>query len=105
MTDQVLMHESVAADATDAPTRYRRAEAAMWAEHGAPGPREWQVEVAAAGTRVRVLEHGEGRPVLFVHRGPNAASTWAPIGRPPAGDPGTGARSSRLRAERFAALG
>jgi pimeloyl-ACP methyl ester carboxylesterase len=79
MTDQVLTHESVATDATDAPTSYRRAEAAMWAEHGAPGPRERWVEVAAAGTRVRVLEHGQGRPVLFVHGGPNAASTWAPI--------------------------
>jgi len=79
MTDQVLTHESVATDATDAPTRYRRAEAAMWAEHGAPGPLERWVEVAATGTRVRVLEHGEGRPVLFVHGGPNAASTWAPI--------------------------
>jgi hypothetical protein len=64
MTDQVLTHESVATDATDAPTSYRRAEAAMWAEHGAPGPRERWVEVAAAGTRVRVLEHGQGRPVL-----------------------------------------
>jgi len=79
MTDQILTLASVPTDATDAPSRYRHAEAAMWARHGAPGPRERWVAVATTGTRVRVLEHGEGRPVLFVHGGPNAGSTWAPI--------------------------
>lgn len=79
MTDQILTLASVPTDATDPPSRYRHAEAAMWAQHGAPGPRERWVEVATTGMRVRVLEHGEGRPVLFVHGGPNAGSTWAPI--------------------------
>jgi pimeloyl-ACP methyl ester carboxylesterase len=29
--------------------------------------------------KLRVLEIGKGEPVLFIHGGPNAGSTWAPI--------------------------
>jgi len=85
MSGQVLPYDPVASPvATDAETRYRAAEAAMWAHHGALEPLERWVDVPSTGTRVRVLEHGEGRPVLFVHGGPNAGSTWAPlVGRIP----------------------
>lgn len=79
MSDQTLVHDREAIDAADAPARYRAAETAFWAYHGAPQPREHWVAVPATGGRVRVLEHGVGRPVLFVHGGPNAGSTWAPV--------------------------
>lgn len=71
--------DRAATETADAPARYRAAETAVWARHGAPQPRERWVEVASLGSRVRVLEHGTGRPILFVHGGPNAGSTWAPI--------------------------
>lgn len=59
--------------------RYRAAEAEMWRYHGATTVQEQWVSVPATGTRVRVLEHGDGPPVLFVHGGPNAGSAWAPV--------------------------
>jgi 2-hydroxy-6-oxonona-2,4-dienedioate hydrolase len=60
-------------------TRYRNAEAAMWRVHGATAVSERWFSVASTGTRIRVLEHGDGPPVLFVHGGPNAGSAWAPV--------------------------
>ncbi len=59
--------------------RYRTAEAAFWSHHGAPEPTEHWIDVLAHGIKVRVLEAGSGHPVLFVHGGPNAGSTWAPV--------------------------
>jgi 2-hydroxy-6-oxonona-2,4-dienedioate hydrolase len=50
-----------------------------WRHHGASAVEERWVTIPSFGTRVRVLEHGEGPPVLFVHGGPNAGSTWAPV--------------------------
>lgn len=34
------------------------------------------IEVPEHGIRVRVQETGEGKPLLFIHGGPNAGSTW-----------------------------
>lgn len=59
--------------------KYREAEATFWRGHGMDVPREQWVRLAATGTNVRVLEWGEGVPTLFVHGGPNAASTFVPI--------------------------
>lgn len=59
--------------------RYRAAEKAMWLHHGADDPVERWTDVAALGIRVRTLEAGSGRPVLFVHGGPNAGATWGPL--------------------------
>ena len=59
--------------------RYRAAERAFWAHHGAPAPMERWVEVSSLGLRVRVLEAGSGPAVLFIHGGPNAGTTWAPL--------------------------
>lgn len=59
--------------------RYRAAERAFWAHHGAPVPTERWVEVPSLGLRVRVLDAGSGPPVLFIHGGPNAGTTWAPL--------------------------
>lgn len=56
---------------------YRAAEAALWGSVDlAPAAR--QVRLACTGTTVRVQDVGEGDPVLFIHGGPNAGSTWAP---------------------------
>lgn len=56
--------------------RFREAEKALWSYAGA-SPRERRVRLAVSGVDVRVQEVGEGRPVLFVHGGPNSGSTWA----------------------------
>lgn len=64
--------------------RYRAAERAMWVHHGAPEPTEHWTEVPELGIRVRSLQAGSGRPVLFIHGGPNAGATWGPlVGRLP----------------------
>lgn len=57
---------------------YREAEMAFWSAHGLE-PSERFVRLAVTGSRVRVLEVGAGEPVLFVHGGPNAGSTWVPL--------------------------
>lgn len=58
--------------------RYRAAEAEWWAAAGA-APTERFVRLPRHGVSVRVLEAGDGPPVLFVHGGPNAGSTWASL--------------------------
>ena len=57
---------------------YRAAEAALWGTVGLR-PSEHRIRLAATGTAVRVQEVGEGEPTLFIHGGPNAGSTWAPM--------------------------
>jgi 2-hydroxy-6-oxonona-2,4-dienedioate hydrolase len=58
--------------------RYREVEQRLWAEEGAT-PIERFVRLPRHGVEVRVQEVGEGPPVLFIHGGPNAGSTWAPL--------------------------
>jgi 2-hydroxy-6-oxonona-2,4-dienedioate hydrolase len=58
---------------------YRDAEATLWSSFGCRPSTEHHVRLAATGTNVRVQEVGEGPPVLFLHGGPNAGSTWAPL--------------------------
>jgi 2-hydroxy-6-oxonona-2,4-dienedioate hydrolase len=60
------------------PTAYRAAEAAYWATLGLE-PSERHVRLASTGTAVRVQEIGEGEPVLLIHGGPNAGTTWGPL--------------------------
>ncbi|MDH3247867.1 MAG: alpha/beta hydrolase [Acidimicrobiia bacterium] len=57
---------------------YRRAETRLWDAVGVT-PTESFVTMPRLGVKVRVQEVGEGEPVLFVHGGPNAGSTWAPM--------------------------
>lgn len=59
-------------------SRYREVEARFWRESGAE-PRERWVEVPAHGIRVRVLELGDGPPLLFVHGITTAGSAWATL--------------------------
>jgi len=58
--------------------RYRSAEQTFWATTGIE-PTERLVPLAVSGTNVRVQEVGSGEPVVFIHGGPNAGSTWVPI--------------------------
>ncbi|MDX1688459.1 MAG: alpha/beta hydrolase [Candidatus Promineifilaceae bacterium] len=57
---------------------FRDAERQLWHHVGAR-PREIFLRLRGPQVRVRVQEVGEGRPVLFVHGGPNAGTTWAPL--------------------------
>ena len=57
---------------------YRKAEKTLWDAVGVT-PTETFVTMPRLGVKVRVQEIGEGEPVLFVHGGPNAGSTWAPM--------------------------
>lgn len=58
--------------------RYREAERRFWDGFGIT-PDEVRVPLPVSGVDVRVQKVGEGPPVLFIHGGPNAGSTWAPI--------------------------
>ena len=60
-------------------TRYREAEAALWEAIGGSPTAEYQVRLGSTGTTVRVQEVGAGEPALFIHGGPNAGATWAPM--------------------------
>jgi 2-hydroxy-6-oxonona-2,4-dienedioate hydrolase len=60
-------------------TAYRDAEATFWATIGREPTAEHHVRLPTTGTTVRVQEVGEGPPVLFLHGGPNAGSTWIPL--------------------------
>ncbi|WP_062317866.1 alpha/beta fold hydrolase [Demequina maris] len=59
-------------------SRYREAERAVWAHHGMEPVERW-VEVPGYSIRVRALEHGEGRPVVFVHGNPTAGNVFVPL--------------------------
>lgn len=58
--------------------RYREAEVALWRSVGLE-PTEQRVRLAGTKTEVRVQEVGTGDPVLFIHGGSNAGSTWVPM--------------------------
>ena len=58
--------------------RYRRAEDALWASVGARPTERW-LELERTGAMVRVLELGDGPPVVFVHGASNAGTSWAPL--------------------------
>ncbi len=57
---------------------YRTAERQLWRSLDVEA-RDRSVELRRLGTRVRVQEVGDGEPVVFVHGGPSAGTTWAPL--------------------------
>jgi pimeloyl-ACP methyl ester carboxylesterase len=59
-------------------SKYREAERRLWASTGLE-PEERFVRLPRIGSTVRVQEVGAGAPALFIHGGPNAGSTWAPL--------------------------
>lgn len=58
--------------------KYREAEKLLWQGVGFD-PSERMITLATTGTEARVQVIGDGPSVLFIHGGPNAGSTWAPI--------------------------
>jgi pimeloyl-ACP methyl ester carboxylesterase len=58
--------------------RYRTAEKRLW-DHYNVSPIEHFIYLPKFNIKVRVLEVGEGEPVLFVHGSPNAGPKWAPL--------------------------
>jgi pimeloyl-ACP methyl ester carboxylesterase len=60
-------------------TNYRRAETRFWHDTAGGSPDERMVHLPGFDVDVRVLGFGEGPPLLFIHGGPNAGSTWAPM--------------------------
>jgi 2-hydroxy-6-oxonona-2,4-dienedioate hydrolase len=58
--------------------RFRAAEAQLWRHYGVT-PTEHFISLSGFNIQVRVLEVGQGEPVLFVHGSPNAGSKWAPL--------------------------
>lgn len=57
---------------------YRIAEKRLW-DHYAVTPTEHFICLPKFDIKVRVLEVGQGDPVLFVHGSPNAGPKWAPL--------------------------
>lgn len=57
---------------------YRKAEEKLHAEYGVE-LREHLVEVESPATSIRVLEAGQGEPLVFIHGSPNNAATWVPL--------------------------
>ena len=57
--------------------RYREVESRLWDFYGVK-PKE-QFVTLEPRVSVRIQEVGSGEPVLFIHGGPNAGSTWAPL--------------------------
>jgi pimeloyl-ACP methyl ester carboxylesterase len=70
--------------------RYRAAEAAVWERHALPSPTEHWVDHPRG--RIRVLAHGEGRPVLFIHGSPTAGASLVPLAGALASGPLSGLR-------------
>jgi 2-hydroxy-6-oxonona-2,4-dienedioate hydrolase len=57
---------------------YRRAERRWW-DHFDLEPKEGFIEIESPATRLRVLEIGDGPPVVFVHGTAGAGPVWAPL--------------------------
>src|SRR5437868_6828328 len=58
--------------------QYRAAEQRLWT-HFQVKPTERFLTLQRPRVHLRLIEVGEGNPILFLHGGPNAGSTWAPL--------------------------
>ena len=56
--------------------RYREVETRLF-DDAAISPQETWLHLPRSGARTRVLEVGDGDPVVFLHGGPLAAATWS----------------------------
>ncbi len=59
-------------------TRFRSAEERLWQAVGL-APVELRLQLLRTGTEVRALVVGSGPPVVFIHGGSNAASSWVDL--------------------------
>jgi 2-hydroxy-6-oxonona-2,4-dienedioate hydrolase len=57
---------------------YRAAEQRLWDHYGVTSTEHF-VSLPGFNIKVRVLEVGQGEPVLFVHGSPNAGPKWVPL--------------------------
>lgn len=57
---------------------YKEAEGRLWRHYGVE-PHAYFLDLERPQVKVRFQEVGTGAPVLFVHGGPNAGTTWAPL--------------------------
>lgn len=57
---------------------YKEAEGHLWQYYGIQ-PETYFLDLERPQVQVRIQEVGTGDPVLFVHGGPNAGTTWAPL--------------------------
>jgi pimeloyl-ACP methyl ester carboxylesterase len=73
MVDQAI----AASPRTSAMERYLETETRLWQHYGL-APQNRFVEIARPHARLRVLDVGSGRPVLFVH-GTIGPGAWAPL--------------------------
>lgn len=67
-----------AATNRDQEVAYQQAENRLWRSLGSRPTQRW-VELSRLGVRVRIQERGDGEPVIYVHGGPSAGTTWAPL--------------------------
>ena len=58
--------------------RYREAEGTLWQRYGLD-PSERHVELSEPALRLRVVEVGSGRPVLFIPGTGGTGPYWAPL--------------------------
>ncbi len=56
--------------------RYREAEQRLFDDAGIAPSEHW-LELGTIGSRARVLEIGDGTPLVFLHGGPMSAATWS----------------------------
>ena len=59
-------------------TRYRESERRLWASKGVE-PTEKVVRLQTLGMDLRVQEVGDGTPIVFVHGGNTAGTSWASL--------------------------
>lgn len=72
------MEEKAMSLSKESAQQYRRIDAAFW-EHYGLSPKEQMVEVGRPATTLRVLEWGEGPPVLFIHGNAGPGACFAPL--------------------------
>lgn len=58
---------------------YRIHEEKLWEAEGGVLPKERRIDLAHVGCTVRLMELGEGPPVLFLPGAPNGGATWAAL--------------------------
>jgi len=59
--------------------KYRLHEQKLWQIEAGLVPKEHRVKLTHSGPTVRLMELGEGPPLLFLPGAPNAGATWAPL--------------------------
>lgn len=76
-----MTSHAIATASADARTeRYRAAERALWDHYGI-APTERFVELSSPRARLRIVEVGSGRPILFLPGTPETGPYWGALVR------------------------